>query len=367
MLVSRANLGRREGMYQRHSVFVHLVTWNSEETIAACINKACVQHGFTLGENLFIRVTDNGSQDETVSIVQSLLRAGVSLERNSHNMGFCAAHNQGVREFLRSGCESLLVLNPDVGMEQSCLRAMIEKLSVEHRVGLVTPKLYRALPSLEAIHPHVLDAAGMRLARSCRHFDRGAGDWDRHQFEKGEFVFGGTGACLMLSRDCVLDLCLPNTISNEVVYAIYPQLRHDSVDRPQLFDEAFFAYREDADVAWRARRRRWKCWYEPSALANHVRVVTPERRASLPDILNRYSVRNRFLLQMNNWHISDGLVSFFWGVICRNVLVLFGVYVWEKSSIGGLYEAKSLASRAFAIRRWIVSDKPSPSKQSRIR
>jgi GT2 family glycosyltransferase len=36
------------------------------------------------------------------------------------------------------------------------------------------------------------------------------------------------------------------------------------------FDASFFAYQEDADVAWRARMAGWRCVYEPRALAWHV-------------------------------------------------------------------------------------------------
>lgn len=341
-------------MQQRPSVLIHIVTWNSAESIVHCLEKASYQEGFTLGENLHIRVTDNGSHDETVALVEAACKRGITLHKNAENLGFCAAHNQGVQEFLHSEYTAMLVLNPDVGLVNSCVRTMLEKLSPSERVGIVTPKLFRALPSLEAIYPHVIDAAGMHLARSCRHFDRGAGDWDRHQYDTGEFVFGGTGACLLLARECILDLCLPKTISNSVVFEIYPQLTSGSAERPQLFDEAFFAYREDADLAWRARRKKWRCWYEPTALANHVRVVTPERRASLPALLNRYSVRNRFLMQINNWRLRDGIILFLWGIIMRNCVVIIGVLIWEQTSIEGLREALRLSKRARAIRKWVM-------------
>jgi hypothetical protein len=84
-------------------------------------------------------------------------------------------------------------------------------------------------------------------------------------------------------------------------------------------------------------------------------VVTPERRTSLPAILNRYSVRNRFLLQINNWRWRDGLVFFVWGIIIRNVVVIVGVLVWEKTSIEGLRDAWRLAKRAREIRRWLAT------------
>jgi GT2 family glycosyltransferase len=35
------------------------------------------------------------------------------------------------------------------------------------------------------------------------------------------------------------------------------------------FDESFFAYLEDADVAWRARMGGWRCLYAPAAIVRH--------------------------------------------------------------------------------------------------
>jgi GT2 family glycosyltransferase len=337
-------------MEKRTKAFIHIVTWNSEESILSCIEKAAAQTGFVLGENLFIQVTDNDSKDETVSRVTAILRPGIALVTNSENLGFSGGQNQGVTEFLKGDYQAILILNPDVGLEPDCLLKMFDGLSRQPTVGLVTPKLLRALPSLDPIYPHVIDAAGMILTRACRHFDRGAGDWDLGQFEVSAPMFGGTGACLLISRQCVIDLCIPKDISDEEVHEIYPQLREGWSDRWQLFDEGFFAYREDADLSWRARHRGWVCWYESSARGNHVRVVTPERRKSLPAALNHYSVRNRFLLQINNWRLKDGLLMLLWGLIVRNMIVIAGVVLSEQGSLGALTEAFKLRKRAWRIR-----------------
>ena len=128
-------------------------------------------------------------------------------------------------------------------------------------------------------------------------------------------------------------------------------LRDGAEQRVRLFDEAFFAYREDADLSWRAGRMGWRCVYVPTARATHVRVVTPERRSQLPTILNRLSVRNRFLLQLNNWDLSCGIASLLCGVMLRNVMVIAGVLLREWSSIPGLMEAIRLAPRARSIYR----------------
>lgn len=328
-------------------VLVHIVSWNSEATIARCLEHVFAQEGFELGRDLFVHVTDNASSDATTSIVRaSAGRPGVSITVNPENLGFSAAQNQGAAMCVRDGFDGMLVLNPDVGLCSDCLKTMAEELAPEARIGMVTPKLLRAGQDLEALQPAVLDAAGMILTPALRHFDRGSGVRDEGQFETPEVVFGGTGACLLIARECIADVAIPKSISDDVVWRVYPALRNGSDEREQLFDEAFFAYREDADLAWRALRLGWRCVYEPTARASHVRVVTPERRSILPPILNLLGVRNRFLLQLNNWDISHGWSSLVAGIMWRNLLVIAGVLLRERASLPAFRQVLLLRHRA---------------------
>lgn len=330
---------------------IHIVTFNSADTIARCVELARYQKGFTLGDNLTIRVTDNASSDGTLSQLNALEGPGIEIHRNSVNLGFSGAHNQGAARCLSGGFDAMLVLNPDVGLSDTCLAEMCAALSDHERRGIVTPKLMRAANDLSSLPSGIIDAAGMILTSSLRHFDRGSGEVDTGAYDTSAEVFGATGACLLISRACVEAIALPAEVSDETVWKIYPELRDGSAQRVKLFDEAFFAYREDADLSWRAGRMGWRCVYTPTARATHVRVVTPERRAKLPELLNRLSVRNRFLLQFNNWDLSQGLASLWNGVVLRNLLVVAGVLLRERTSFSGLVEAIRLAPRARSIYR----------------
>jgi GT2 family glycosyltransferase len=336
----------------KRRALIHIVTWNSADTILRCIEHARAQQGFTLGNDLVIRVTDNASSDDTVGRVRSLGAVhGLELHHNSANLGFSGAHNQGAARCVEGDFDAMLVLNPDVGLSPTCLDEMMKALSNESKRGIVTPKLMRAADDLSPLDSQTIDAAGMILTPSIRHFDRGSGEIDTGAYERSEEVFGATGACVLISRACISALAISPLVSDEVVWRIYPMLRDGAEQRVRLFDEAFFAYREDADLSWRAGRMGWRCVYVPTARATHVRVVTPERRSQLPTILNRLSVRNRFLLQLNNWDLSCGIASLLCGVMLRNVMVIAGVLVKEWSSIPGLMEAIRLAPRARSIYR----------------
>jgi len=80
-------------------------------------------------------------------------------------------------------------------------------------------------------------------------YDRGEGEKDKGQYNKTQFVSGITCACALYRRKCLEDIRL----------------------RDEYFDETYFAYYEDVDLAWRARIRGWRCLYEPEAIAYHRR------------------------------------------------------------------------------------------------
>lgn len=303
---------------------VSIVTWNSEKTIAACVQSVLSQAG--LAGELQIIIRDNASSDSTLAALTSI-NGAVKIIRNGSNTGFCRAHNETISDALRENADFVLVLNPDVRLDEHCIAELVNTLCLDRRAGSATPKLFRANASLAPVVPPVLDAAGMYMTKAIRHFDRGSGEEDHGQYDRDSYVFGGTGAALLLKRACIADLALSNT-----------------GDRFEVFDENFFAYREDADLAWRGQIAGWKCRYVPSAVGFHVRQVLPENRATIAPELNAMSVRNRFLLQRNNWSLKAN-----WHclpqVVLRNLAVIAGVLVRERSSGKALQEGFRLPSK----------------------
>jgi len=45
--------------------------------------------------------------------------------------------------------------------------------------------------------------------------------------------------------------------------------RRAMLDALDYLDDGIFMYYEDADLAWRARRRGWRFWYEPNSVVRH--------------------------------------------------------------------------------------------------
>ncbi|HQH27955.1 MAG TPA: glycosyltransferase family 2 protein, partial [Oligoflexia bacterium] len=320
------------------SVVVHIVTFNSSRTILPCLESALGQQGFELDANLLVAVTDNASIDDTSAIVLQHFGNRVQFTQNSVNLGFCAAHNHGINTALSGGARYVLLLNPDCRLAPDALAQLVSTLENDPRSGAACPKLLRANAGLEPVVPHVFDSSGMYITPQIRHFDRASQQLDYGQHDCEEYVFGASGAAILLKSHFIEDAALPPL----------------SVGMPaRLFDEAFFAYREDADLAWRALRLGWKCRYVPQAAAFHERVVLPENRKALPAELNAYSVRNRFLLQFNNFSFWTNLHCLPL-MILRNILVILGALFVERSSLPGLRGAYCLLPQARRNRLWLA-------------
>ncbi|MCB0338633.1 MAG: glycosyltransferase family 2 protein [Bdellovibrionales bacterium] len=340
--------------YRNPTVFIHIVTYNDAEYILTCLESIVEQDAFSIGNNLIVEVTDNASSDATVERIKEMYPEKIRVVSNPINLGFSAGHNQGIKRFLDSDADYILILNPDVALEPNAIRELVSVIADDENAGSVCPRLYRADEKLQPVVPRRIDSAGMYFERNLRHFDRGSQEIDHGQFDKPCYVFGGSGAAWMFRREALLSLALRGRKYDRDKGKIYPELLENEGDRFPVFDEAFFAYREDADLAWRAQWLGWRCRYVPSAVGYHRRVVLPGRRRALNPAYNRWSVRNRFLMQLVNLHGWANFRQIVPGFL-RNALVVWGVVLTERTSLGALREVYTLLNRCAERRRILFS------------
>jgi len=265
---------------------------------------------------------DNCSSDSTQTIVESF--PGVRAQFSPTNVGFARGNNELLQVAVREGASHILLLNPDAVPKFGAIEKLAARLDASAEAVLGTPKILRANSELEPILPKVIDACGMIFTSSFRHLDRGAGELDLAQYTLEGFVPGGTGAALMIKASHLSQICYE---------------RSDGY--LELFDERFFAYREDAELALRVLARGFRTIYVPGSIFYHVRSVTPERRASVSKNINRLSVQNRFLLQSLYLAESAPLTLKF-VTFLRNLLVRVVVFIQERESIRGLADAERL-------------------------
>lgn len=297
------------------TVAVNIVTFNSASDIVACLDSLKDQ----TFHNFRIHVLDNASVDETV---QRVAACDVDLIQSSVNTGFAKGHNELIRSFPG---DYVLILNPDTILRPNFLEELVAALNARPDAASATGKLLR-------MDGATIDSTGILMLRNQRHLDRGAGEPDLGQYDKPEDVFGPSGAAALYRTAALIDVAFDG----------------------QYFDEDFFAYREDADLAWRCRLLGWNSIYVPAAVALHRRLVTPERRAQLSALINYHSVKNRFLLRFNDMtralYFRD-----FWPITLRDAAVVGYVLIREWSSLGALVFPLRHFSRLWKKRKLIQS------------
>lgn len=318
---------------------------------ALAVMDALRQQELDEGTDISLVVVDNGVTETLRAEILEKFGGKILLLKNRENLGFSAAVNQCVAEALNYGADFLLLLNPDLKLHPRAIGELLQCASRNPEAAMFSPKLLKADSDLAPVVPATLDACGMLINKSLRHLDRGSGCSDVGQFETEEQVFGGTGACLMIRISQMQDLFLTRTSEETRLFKIYPQLESGADSRPQLLDEAFFAYREDADLAFRAAIKGKKIIYCPKALGWHVRRVVPENRLLLDPEINALGVRNRFLLQLNNYCPLLLRATILPGLFWRNLLVVAGVLIKERSSLRAFKEVILLFRRALLNRK----------------
>jgi hypothetical protein len=116
---------------------------------------------------------------------------------------------------------------------------------------------------------------------------------------------------------------------------------------------SFFAYREDAELAWRLQLRGWRCLYAPAAQGRHRRGFQPEAGRRGHATVNRLSVRNRFLLRAHCADLAWHRRALPWWLL-RDLMVLAACLTVETGSLPGLVDLWCGRRAALARRRWVL-------------
>src|SRR6202789_2540968 len=293
-------------------VSVTIVTYNSGRFIKRCL-ESVLDQDYPLKE---IIVIDNNSSDGTADILEPF-EDRCRIVYNEENIGFAAAQNQAIA---LSGAEWVLTLNPDVLLLKGFIEALVNAGNLDPKVGTVCGKLLTMTSTFDFPEEPKVDSTGMCFTPNLRHLDRGSLEVDNGHFRNYEYVFGATAAAALYRREMIDDASIGG----------------------EFFDNDFFVYREDADVAWRAQLLGWKCLYAPYAKGYHVRSAFPGNRRALSPEINMHSVKTRFLLRMKN--ISPDLYRRnFFSITARDIVVVACCILWEHSS---------LKAFPFLVRNW---------------
>ncbi len=206
----------------------------------------------------------------------------------SRNRGYAAANNAGIAA---GSAPFVLCLNQDARLAPDYLARLVALMRSSPQVGSASGKVL-TIGSPTSRSEGILDSAGLEMRAARRAVDIGQGTRDDARFDGIREVFGVSAAAGLFRRSAL-----------EAV-----------AEAGAVFDESFFMYKEDVDVAWRLRRAGFSACVDGRAVAYHGRSAAgPRRRGGLsglvaiwrnerakPKQIRRLSWRNQMLLIAKN-------------------------------------------------------------------
>jgi N-acetylglucosaminyl-diphospho-decaprenol L-rhamnosyltransferase len=213
-----------------HGIYCVIVTYNPMKWVDKLYSFLKAEK--IVSNTIFI---DNGSTDEFPQwIEQNKLSDSVYFQNK--NLGFGAANNLGIKLALKKNAKYVLLLNQDAWIEEGSLDILIEVISRNKNIGIVSPLHFnKLLTKLDNNFSHYLGSSN--LVSYFEHFPR-----IKYPFIESDFV---NAAIWLLS-----------------VHAI---------EKVGGFNPSFYHYGEDDEYCGRLKKRGFKIAIVPNAIGVHDR------------------------------------------------------------------------------------------------
>lgn len=209
---------------QRAKVGVLLVVTNEEKYLNLFI-KAFLSQSYP---NCYLYVLDNNCSDNSMAI----LKDGIpkfDVITMPETTGFAKGNNLLAQKAIGDGCDYLFILNPDIELDLECIKELVNLIESDNKVGAVAPIMFfglheRNLNKIQSYADHI-------------NFNK----------RRVESIYGG---------QLFNEINAPEIIDVNVVSGGITFIRSSIVKEIGLFDERYFIYGEESDLAMRFYQKK---------------------------------------------------------------------------------------------------------------
>jgi GT2 family glycosyltransferase len=249
----------------RIDISVIIVNWNTKDLLRNCLNSL-----YQTVHNLFfeIIVVDNSSSDGSIAMLETEFPSVIRIV-NTENKGFGAANNQALA--IMKGKYALL-LNTDTVLMPEAVNKLWDFCEANDKAAIACGQLLNADGSKQnsiASFPGLFTLAANTSL--LEYLFPGRYPSKRYKHTSPIEIDSAIGACMMI--------------------------RKKSLDEAGAFDERYFFFFEETDLAYTMRLQGWKIYQVPDALIFHLQGQSIGHNIS--SRIEFYRSRYQFL---RKWH-----------------------------------------------------------------
>ena len=301
-------------------ISVVIVSYNVLDALQQCLGLLQPLHDLEQGE---VWVIDNASNDASADWVEQ--QQWPHLVRNSENLGFSVAVNQGI---LKAHGQFILLLNPDTMASMRAIDGMLSFMTAHENCGISGVQLLHVDQSLQKSF-HFFPTPWSYLAES-----------------------------LFLNRIKPIENIFEKPVSVDAVVGACMMIRRRAIESMGLFDEQFFLYSEEVDFCLRAHQVGWEVYLLPEIRVEHSLALSSKDNPG-----NAFVALYRSRILYVNKHFSFigkkiAKIGFFTGVFLRVCLWSFVRLVARTLKLNKISHLKYAQNRAVLM--WYMAGCPNP-------
>ena len=311
-------------------ISINIVTYNALKYLPHCLDSIKKQ-SFS---NYEVLILDNNSSDGSIKYIKDNYPEFKIIE-NKKNLGFAKAHNLGIK---KSSGDYVLCLNQDIILDNDFLTNVDQFLDSHLRVASLSGKLYY-WDFQNNKKTQQIDSLGIKVHKNFKFSDLNQGEFDSDDFCQEIEIFGPSGAAPVYRRSALEEIALDG----------------------EYFDEDFFMYKEDIDLAFRLHLAGWFSYFLPQAQAYHDRTLKSDQhliknRRQRSQISNYYSYRNHLFVLLKNLDVKIFLKYFFY-ISFFEFVKLGYILIFEPKNVIAALDFLGKSAKVFSKRKLIQNSK----------
>lgn len=240
------------------NISIIIPNYNGAKYLPECFKNLKTAINSCSSSKFEVIIVDNGSTDNSEKLSRKY-----KIIKNAHNFGFATAVNQGIKA---AKYEYVCLLNNDVNLHPNWFK--------------IITKSIKNNPEIACFCGTVLNLDGSEIESQGISFDWSGKCIQNKKTPEG-LIWGSSGAVVIYNKKIL--------------------------EKIGLFDENYFAYIEDVDVAFRLQKNNYQTLFIPSAIVNHLGGATSNR---MGNFRAKQTFKNWIYFIFKNYSFKEIILNF---------------------------------------------------------